>query len=348
MASQASITGAAPPGAGAQPRVLLTAPRFFGYERELVAELERRGYRVDFLPDRPFESTPMIAATRFLPGFVKGPANAVKRRMLNEYGATHYDALLVINGQTLSAGMMAMLRREFPRMRTVLYMWDSLENRGKSAEELRHYDECFSFDSECARRFGMRHRPLFFVPDFEMPRAEIFDFDVSFVGTMHSDRYAVLKRVQQALPAQLRTYWYLFLQAEWVYHAYRTLKPAMRSASRSEFSTVPLTRAQVRTVFQRSAAVIDIEHPRQRGLTIRSFETIGARKKLLTTNRSVQDYDFYNPENVCVLDRANPVVAADFFARPYVELPNALYRKYSIAGWMDEVMGNALAARKSP
>lgn len=330
----------------AKPRVLLTAPRFFGYEQELVVELERLGYRVDFLPDRPFESPMMIAATRFFPRLVKGPANAVKRRMLDSFGATHYDAMLVINGQTLSARMMAALRREFPRMRTVLYMWDSLENRGKSAEELRHFDECFSFDRENARTFGMRHRPLFFAPGFEMPRSAIFDFDVSFVGTMHSDRYAVLKRVRAALPPRLRTYWYLFLQAPWVYHAYRALKPAMRRAAFSEFSVQPLTRAEVQSVFRRSSAVIDIEHPRQRGLTIRTFETIGARKKLLTTNHSVLEYDFYNPENICVLDRHHPKVAEEFFARPYVELPAPLYHRYSIAGWVEEVMGNALSGAR--
>jgi hypothetical protein len=344
MGLQETITCDVQSDQAAQPRVLLTAPRFFGYELEIAAELERRGFRVDFLPDRPFESPLMIAATRFLPGLIKGPANAIKRRMLTAYGATHYDAFLAINGQTLSPEMMSLLRREFPRMRTVLYMWDSFENRGKSPDELRHYDDCFTFDRECARKFGMRHRPLFFAPGFEMPRLDHFEFDVSFVGTMHTDRYAVLKRVQSALPTELRTYWYLFLQAGWVYYAYRATKPAMRGAQRSEFSVTSLSRDQVRGVFQNSAAVVDIEHPRQRGLTIRTFETIGARKKLLTTNQSVLDYDFYKPENICVLDRTQPIIPADFFARPYVELPAALYRKYSIAGWMDEVMGPALSS----
>jgi hypothetical protein len=329
-------------------RVLFTAPRFFGLEIEIAAELERRGWRVDYLPDRPFESPLMFAATRFLPKLVQGPANAVKLRMLEDFGATHYDAFLAVNGQTMSAKMMRTLRRQFPRMRTVLYMWDSMENRAKDPEELEQFDQCFSFDVASARRFGMRHRALFFGPGFAMPPPPRFTYDISFIGTMHSDRYAVLNQVKSALPPGLRAYWYLFIQAPWVYQAYRFLKPAMRSASRDEFRFEPLARRQVQTVFRESASVLDIEHPRQSGLTSRTLETIGARKKLLTTNRSVVDYDFYDHANICVIDRHRPEIPAGFFDSPYKNLPQAIYYKYSIAGWMDEVMGAENASAEQP
>lgn len=319
-------------------RVLFIAPRFFGYEAAIRQELERRGAQVDWLPDRPFDTPVQKAVTRLVPAAVLPMANRLYRRMLPAYGARHYDLVFVVNGQTLSLEMLREIRRSFPTAKTVLYAWDSIENRRGIAGNLGEFDATFSFDPVCSRLFGMHLRPLFFSPGFNRPATADFDHHLSFIGTVHSDRYAVVSCLRDSLPADIRAYWYLYLQAPWVYHAYRLVKPAMRRAPIQEFSFVPLDKATVQQVFARSRAVIDIEHPLQRGLTMRTLETLGARKKLVTTNRHVVEYDFYRPGNVCVIDRRAPVIPADFLHSPYEELDPALYERYSIAGWLDELL----------
>ncbi|WP_228731997.1 MULTISPECIES: hypothetical protein [Pseudomonas] len=42
--------------------------------------------------------------------------------------------------------------------------------------------------------------------------------------------------------------------------------------------------------------------PGQAGLSFRFFEAMTSRKKVITTNKSVVDYDFYNPANILVID----------------------------------------------
>lgn len=320
-------------------RVLLVAPRFFGYEAEIRAEIEARGARVDWLPDRPFDSPAMSAATRLLPRLVHPFADRLYQRLLAGWGASYYDYILVINGQTLSHQCLAMLRASFPGANCVLYMWDSMENRRTVVDNLPLFDTTLSFDPQSARQYGMHLRPLFFARGFERPPGEDFDFHLSFVGTVHSDRYAVLSRLRKSLPVGLCAYWYFYLQAPWVFHAYRFVDPEMRQARRDEFCFLPLAKTELQSVFGRSRAIVDVEHPRQRGLTMRTFETMGAHKKLITTNAQVRDYEFFNPDNVCVVDRAAPRVTADFLVAPFVPLAPQLYRRYSIAGWLDEVLG---------
>lgn len=75
-----------------------------------------------------------------------------------------------------------MLRTSFPTAHTVLYMWDSTENRRGVVENLPLFDVTFSFDPESARRYGMHLRPLFFSRDFERPPRDDPDFHVSFIG----------------------------------------------------------------------------------------------------------------------------------------------------------------------
>lgn len=76
----------------------------------------------------------------------------------------------------------------------------------------------------------------------------------------------------------------------------------------------------------------------QRGLTMRTFETMGSHKKLITTNAQVRDYDFFNEDNVCVVDRAAPQIPSAFLKSPFVPISPELYRRYSIEAWVDEVL----------
>ncbi len=318
--------------------MLLVAPRFFGYERDIRSEIERRGAVVDWLPDRPFDTPLLTALTRHKPQWVLPFADRLYERLLLQFGATHYDTILIVNGQTLSYKMLSTLRTSFHAARVVLYMWDSIDNRRGVVTNLPLFDTTFSFDPLSALNYGMRQRPLFFSKGFERPADDDFDYHLSFVGTAHTDRYAVVNRLRRSLLPELRSYWYLYLQAPWVYHAYRMTNQDMRQARRDEFEFVPLNKTALQSVFSRSFAIVDIEHPQQRGLTMRTFETMGSHKKLITTNAQVRDYDFFNDDNICVVDRATPRVPSAFLESPFVPVAPELYRRYSIEGWVDEVL----------
>lgn len=319
-------------------RVLLIAPRFFGYERDIQGEIERRGAVVDWLPDRPFDTPLMTALTKLKAEWVQPAADRLYDRLLNQFGATAYDYILVVNGQTLSRRTLSRLRSCFPTAQTILYMWDSIDNRRTVLENLSLFDATFSFDPQCATSHGMHLRPLFFSEGFDKSESEVA-FQVSFIGTAHTDRYAVVNELRKGLADDIQAYWYLYLQAPWVFQFYRATKPFMRQAKRDEFNFVPLPKATVQSVFARSRAIVDIEHPNQRGLTMRTFETMGAKKKLITTNALIASYDFYEVGNVCVIDRRFPKVPREFLELPFAPYPEEMLYRYSLEGWLDEVFG---------
>jgi hypothetical protein len=318
-------------------KVLLIAPRFFSYEQEIRNELQRRGAKVDFVPDRPFDSPLMKAITRFRRQWIISTADRFYQNALENLGRTSYDLILIINGQTVSSTILAELRRAFPTAKRVLYMWDSMQNRPHAVAGLTYFDQCFTFDPQCAQRYGMRFRPLFFSPAFEGCLTESFNHHVSFVGTAHTDRYAVVHAVSQILEPRFQCYWYLYLQAPWVYWTYCAINPAFRDSSISEFRFSALDKNEVRNIFFGSQAILDIEHPLQTGLTMRTFETIGAQKKLITTNRQIAEYDFFS-DNICIIDRLKPDINPEFMEQPYRPLSPHTYQKYSLKGWMDELL----------
>lgn len=326
-------------GSLAGKRVLLFAVRYFDYEKQIIAELQRRGAEVDYLPDRPFNTPFMNAVSRYSRAAILHLATRFYRRQLNAFGNKTYDLVFVINGQTLSKGLIKQLRAQMPTARFLFYIWDSMRNKPKAREILPFFDECITFDPGAAKQYGMRLLPLFFAPGFEDTDVAI-EYDLSFVGTAHSDRFRIISAIDRQLPPDVERFWYPFLQAPWVFYAQKMINPAFSGAKFEDFQYSPLPFKKVQDVFLRSRVIVDMEHPHQTGLTMRTFEALGARKKLVTTNASIKNYDFYDPDNIHVIDRENPNIPMSFLKSEFKSLGVGIYYKYSLSGWMDKILVN--------
>ena len=319
-------------------RVLLIAPRFFGYEHDIAAELMRQGLQVDLLPDRPFESPFFKAMMRFRPelGGHKASDKFYAERLC-ALGRNDYAIILVIQGEGITPRTLSEFRTTYPRARIVFYTWDSIENKPFSKRNLTRYDRCSTFDPVDAKKYGAAFRPLFFSPGFDRPTDTESTYDLSFIGTVHSDRYRIVRALVEQLPADSRSFIYLYLQAPWMYDLRRIFTNTLDGAKRDEFRFVSLSKNMVQATFFGSRAVVDIEHPNQRGATMRTFEAIGSHRKMITTNASLRNYDFFDPRNILIINRRTPSLDLEFLQTPYVSLPRAVRHKYALSQWVRDV-----------
>lgn len=90
-----------------------------------------------------------------------------------------------------------------------------------------------------------------------------------------------------------------------------------------------------------SKIVIDIRKKHHIGLSFRFFECMYYEVKLITDNHTVKNYDFYNPNNILVVDfdkiedYENEI--KKFIFLPYQKLPKEIFEKYSIKNWIKYV-----------
>lgn len=322
------------------PRMLLIAPRFFGYEQEIASALKSSGHDVDILPDRPFNNPFMKAVMRFRPEL--GGHRACDQffaQRLEELGRNNYSTILVIQGEGITASTLKAFRNAYPQAKMVFYTWDSIENKPFSKRNLSLYDYCSTFDPVDAKKYGLNFRPLFFSDGFDRPIDTTYAYDLSFIGTVHSDRFKIVHAVLEQLPTDARTFIYLYLQAPWMYDLRRFFTETVDGAKRDDFRFVPLSKDIVQATFFSSRAVLDIEHVNQRGATMRTMEALGSKRKLVTTNKSLRDYDFYNPLNIQIVDRRTPRLDQDFLQTPYQAVPEEIRQKYTMHQWVRDVCG---------
>jgi hypothetical protein len=319
---------------------LLICPFFFEYHIAIRNELERRGYSVDTLPDRLATTAYAKAFTRLLPGLTHLPYERWLKAAIAQFGRSSYDKVLVVVGESMSFRCAQWLRSAFPSAKLVFYSWDSFNSKPRQAYLLPAFDTASTFDPNDSARYGMRLRPLFYTPQPTDTSRQPTRYRLSFIGTAHSDRYSVVRSLRTQFSAD-ETFFFLYLQARWVFFAYKTGRPSFWGARQQEFSFSPLSSVEVNAVFCASFAILDIEHPGQVGLTIRTLEALGAGKKLVTTNRSVADYDFYSPDRVQIIDRKSGLVKRAFFDDPASPLADGIVARYSVSHWLTDVLNCA-------
>tara|TARA_B110000259_G_scaffold112874_1_gene128761 strand:- start:4676 stop:5662 length:987 start_codon:yes stop_codon:yes gene_type:complete len=318
--------------------ILFIAPNFFGYEEEIALELRSRGADVDFISATPFKSTFLKAALRLKRKWVVPFLEKFFYKKILSVGKKKYDYIFVLKGEALSENFLINLKKKYSTATFILYLWDSLENTLSLEKNIKVFDRCYSFDRVDAKKYDLNYRPLFFGKGFKREPMQQFKIGLSFVGTAHSDRYLVVSRTLSMLPADLVSYSYFFLQSRWVFYIRRLLTSAFSGAKVQDFNFLPMSKSDVQDVFKNSFSIFDIEHPLQRGLTIRSIEALGAGKKLITTNKSIVDEDFYNSQNILILDREGLLeIPVSFFDSPFQSVPEDICYKYSIRGWIDEI-----------
>ena len=106
-----------------------------------------------------------------------------------------------------------------------------------------------------------------------------------------------------------------------------------------EFRTDAVWLNELTKYLNESQVFLDLIRHGHNGLSFRVFEAMAFQKKLITTNTSIKNYDFYNPNNIMVIDADNPVIDPAFFDTPYEPLSESIYNKYTIQSWVKTVFG---------
>ena len=322
-----------------RPKVLLICPKFFDYHEHIMEALEALGYEAIWWTDRPSQSTPYKTFLRLFAEPVGDLSAGHFVRRAEELAPDSLDHVLVVKGEALSPRAMTALRHRFPKARFSLYLWDAIDNARNGKRIAPLFDAVSTFDPGDSQRHRWQFRPLFSLLPESRDIAGAPRYDWSFVGTIHSDRADVLSRIEAAIGPERKGFVFGYFSSRLLYWAKYLLSPAVRNAPDGRFSLRPLPASQTEEVVRASLCSIDVEHPRQVGVTTRCFDALFAGRKLITTNRSIAETALYHPTRVCIVDRSLPMVPAEFFTTAAVALEPATRYAYSSESWVRHVLG---------
>lgn len=221
-------------------------------------------------------------------------------------------------------------------------MWDSIRNNKGIESKWSAYDKVWTFDRIDYLKYKQEidFLPLFYYNSFLPEHTGKYKYDIAFIGTGHEDRVKIIKGIkEQCKQYNLRMFEYIFLPHRLIYLKNKLKNKNYKGITKKDIHFKLLPTKEAYKIYAKSRCVVDIESPTQCGLTMRTIEMIGLKKKLITTNRDIVNYEFYNPSNIMVVDRRNFKIDPEFINKPYENISDEIYQKYSLHNWILQVLG---------
>ena len=321
-------------------RILFFSAHLFGYQNDIRLAMESVGAIVDYYDERPANNFLVKVVIRINRNLLAGYINHYYNKIIKETLQKEYDYVFFIKGESISASNVRRLKQFHPEANFIIYHWDSIANNSNAQNLLPYFDRVFSFDKIDCERLGLHFLPLFYTPDYaNIPYYDKeIKYDMLFVGTTHSDRYKLVKRIEEQIIKMggLCLTWFYF-PSKILYYKMKIQNSYLRQIPVHTFHFKPMSKELLLQLYAGSRIIIDVQHPKQTGLTMRCIETLGAKRKLITTNYYIIEYDFYNPDNILVVDRNLPYVPEKFLNEPYRDTPKEIYESYSIKNWLSSI-----------
>lgn len=324
-------------------RILLIAPSFFGYYKDMLKEMERQGCDADYICDMPSDSNILKAIGRINKKFTYGTTEKYFRNIvIPQIKTKKYSHVIVIGGMTFafSPDMFAEIRQCQSDAEFILYQWDSEKNLPYSKGIHIFFDRIYTFDRPDSIREPEKYTllPLFYLPEYSeiaKHHSEI-KYDCSYIGTAHPRKYKEINEISIAIKDKMpRQFIFHYMPSKLKYIYHKIKAPEYKNAHFNEFETNKLSKQETMDIISESFCILDAPQSGQTGLTIRTIECLGARKKLITTNSDIASYDFYNPANILIWSKDAKIdFSSDFFTSDYHELADDTYQQYSLSTWI--------------
>lgn len=252
-----------------------------------------------------------------------------KKQILKEkISQNNYDILVIIGAYSLEEDVLDTAISQTKHSISIL--WDSIAKIPSQKKYLNKFDTCYSFDKDDCEKYNLRFNPNFY---FVEEQNSVSNYDISYLATyddritdtIHIINYFNLNHIKNK--ARILTA--------------KNIKISHNLPKNIEIIHNIIPFSESYKYYSDSKIILDIAHSNQKGLSFRPFEAIGMNKKLITTNKDIVNYDFYNPNNIFVIDNIKNIdIPTQFLASDYEELTKDIKEKYHIKNWVKNILSS--------
>lgn len=321
--------------------IIFICPSFFDYKTFIENDLAIRYKKVFSFSDRPICSSLVKALIKFN---ILGAASFYSKRYSKYILGSVREQLesvsevLIIKGTCIHSDFIDAIKEINPCIRVICYNWDSISNIKSFPLLAAKADSAYSFDLADCKKYGYGYLPLFYSDKKNLKHNVDKKYKYSFIGSYHGDRVAVLKRIFSH-ESDVNIYIKIFFQSKLQFAFYYLLDSALRTVPKEWLTFKPLARSAITDVAEHSEYIIDIHNANQTGLTMRTWETLGDRHQLVTTNAAILCHA--DMKDVVVIDRHTGKRWSDLQCARYLdEMSDSALSvdALSISTWLDNLL----------
>lgn len=309
----------------------------WNYDKHIVTALQKRGIDSFHIKIGGFKHKSIWA--RIYNTFSKvflGKNPKLKKRQeyiiktLQERGPQ--DQILVINPELIDKQYHLKIK-SFSK-KYIAYLYDSTERC--PIEHLLDgiFDEIFSFDRADIAKYNFKETNNYnYIETINTDCSKIKN-DVLYIASFDNRIYKLLSLKEHFKKMNLN--------CRFIIIGKKTILFKIKSNFSNLTEGMELRRKRIKQnnlkdLYLETKIVLDIVRKNQSGLSFRIFEAMAFERKIITNNQNVKHYDFYNPNNIMVIENENYTFDHSFFTTKYDSLPSEIYNKYTISNWVSTI-----------
>lgn len=204
--------------------------------------------------------------------------------------------------------------------KVIIYIWNPVSKTSqgqgeKWVEDAKRYAHLYSFDPSDCNKYDIDFCPMLYSKKMHLEKEKNL-FSVFFLGAG--------KKREETIETLLHT---LFLN---VSNCKFIVVNGENQYEDIEYSSHRFTYKEYLSYVAKSTAILDIPQDGQCGNTIRVVESLFFKKKLITTNKMIESYDFYNSNNIFIVGKDDPKNLEAFLKSPYETVNSNILNNYDI------------------
>lgn len=214
--------------------------------------------------------------------------------------------------------------------RVIVWYWNIVTKEEINPRYCKKYNvEAWTFDKNDAKKYNMNYNDAYYFKNInKTDEDKAYNKDVFYIGTEKEDRVNVLKQLKNEFDNQKITY-----DINVVRNPHYKGKDNIKYAKKMKYE-------EVLKKIESSKAILDITNNNQVGLTLRPLEALFFKKKLITNNNSIINYEFYNKNNIFVIGKDNIDGIKEFINNDYVEISQNIIDTYDFENWLKRLLNS--------
>lgn len=313
-------------------KICLISFDYWSFDSYIVEELKQRGnevYHIDLNKFKYDHPSIFHRIGNFYSKLVhKTNIKKIKRQEYVLEELKHIgrmDSILVIRPDLLDTATHHTIKQYTSNY--MAYLYDSTKRFPVDNLLAGLFNKVYSFDENDVQQYGFTHITNYiYLPKQKTTEGKNYQQQV-FIIVSADERLKTLNKIAEQLSINKITY-------KFIVKANR--KPSGLNKNIA-FTKKEIWHDRLIELLNESEVFLDLVRHEHNGLSFRVFEAMAYQKKLITTNASIKNYDFYNPNNIAVVDAENPQIDPDFFRGCYEPLSDAVYNKYTVKEWVSRV-----------
>lgn len=234
----------------------------------------------------------------------------------------------IIHASSITTKVPKYIKKKNPNARVILWYWNPVDKRTHPNKINAKYCEKWTFDINDAKEYSMKYNTQYFFKSIIINTPKIIINDIFFVGA-DKGRGPYINKLYEALKGKnMKLDFNLVMQN----------KKKNKNKYNKEIISDYLPYSIVLQKIAESKSILDIVQNGQSGPTLRTFESLFFRKKLITNNKNLEKFDFYNENNILIIDaEKNSDYINDiksFLKKPYQEIDENIINKYDFNNWL--------------